>query len=387
VDKALQFVLEQGPLAALVPFVATLMLVAAIRPFAPALGLLAFPGGRRLHTAPTPLIGGPAIVFGALAAGILLLPPTRDLEALGAASLLLLGIGLLDDRFDIDWRVRVASQVTAALILYFWGDVRIESIGAALGFTTHSLGVFSLPFTVLATVGVTNAMNMADGVDGLASSLCLAALAMLTAAAIYSGNGPLALDLVLMAGAVLGFLCFNLRTPWLPRATAFLGGGAEILGLWVAWASFRLTQMPGHPVTPVLAPFLIALPVIDCLVLIAHRLRAGRSPFSSDRNHLHHRLQEAGLSATSIVAGLTAASLAIGLVAGLALRANVPEVAFPAVYLAATAIHFMATRRSTSEKPAAKLGTVDRVEARTGAVDRAGVRPEAAKLAKAVKVG
>ena len=102
------------------------------------------------------------------------------------------------------------------------------------------------------------------------------------------------------------------RTPARSWATA-----PEILGLWIAWAAFRLTQTPGHPVTPVLAPFLIAPPVIDCLVLIVRRLRAGRSPFFfADRNHLHHLLMDAGLSSTSVVVVLTGLTLAIGFACG-----------------------------------------------------------------------
>ena len=128
-----------------------------------------------MHDTPTPLAGGAAITLAALAAGLALLPMTRDLEALGAASLLMLAVGVLDDRFDINWRIRIVAQATAALVLFVWGGVRVEWIGNALGFAGHTLGVLSLPFTVLATVGITNAVNWADGVDGLAGSRCLAA--------------------------------------------------------------------------------------------------------------------------------------------------------------------------------------------------------------------
>jgi UDP-GlcNAc:undecaprenyl-phosphate GlcNAc-1-phosphate transferase len=235
----------------------------------------------------------------------------------------------------------------AGLILFLWGGVRVESIGNALGLAGHTLGILSLPFTVIATVGITNAINWADGVDGLAGSLCLAAFGMLTAAAIYAGNAALASDLVLMAGCAMGFLAFNLRTPWRPSASAFLGGGAEILGLWIAWAAFRLTQTPGHPVTPVLAPFLIAPPVIDCLVLIVRRLRAGKSPFAADRDHMHHRLMDLGLTPTGIVTVMVGFSLVIGFAAALARRAHVPEPVFPAVYLTATAAYFLITRGPT----------------------------------------
>jgi len=334
-----------GLLLAGAPFLATALLVFLLRPVAQRFGLVDHPGTRKTHAEPTPLVGGAAITLAALTTSAFVLPVTRDVAALGAASLLMLVVGTIDDRFDINWRIRITAQAVAALLLFLWGGVRVESIGSALGFPDHALGTLSLPFTVLATVGVTNAVNWADGVDGLAGSLCLAAFAMLIAAAIYAGNAPLTDDLVLMAGCVMGFLAYNLRTPWRPRATAFLGCGAEILGLWIAWASFRLTQTPGHPVTPVLAPFLIAPPVIDCLVLIVRRLRAHRSPFFADRNHLHHQLIDAGLSPTAVVVILTGVTLAVGFAAANARRIHVPEPVFPAVYLAAATGYFLVSRR------------------------------------------
>src|SRR5580704_7622903 len=348
-----QAISQEGLLLAGLPFLATALLIFLLKPVAVRLGLVDHPASaRKTHADPTPLVGGAAITLAGLIAGAILLPPSRDLIALAAASLMLLVVGELDDRFDINWRIRITAQAAAGLVLYVWGGVRVESIGNALGFAGHTLGVLSLPFTVLATVGITNAVNWADGVDGLAGSLSLAALGMLVAASIYAGNAALATDLMLMAGCVMGFLAFNLRTPWRPRASVFLGCGAEILGLWIAWASFRLTQTPGHPVTPVLAPFLIAPPVIDCLVLIVRRLRARRSPFSADRDHMHHLLLDAGLSSTSVVVVLTGLTLTIGFVAANARRIHVPEPVFPLVYLAAAATYFFVSRRG-GDRPAA----------------------------------
>ncbi|HEX3406558.1 MAG TPA: MraY family glycosyltransferase [Caulobacteraceae bacterium] len=365
---------REGLVLAGVPFLATALLIFLLKPVAVRLGLVDHPiSARKTHADPTPLVGGAAITLAGLIAGSVLLPITPDLVALGAASVLLLVVGEFDDRYDINWRIRIVAQAAAGLLLYV-GGVRVEWIGNALGFAGHTLGVLSLPFTVLATVGITNAINWADGVDGLAGSLSLAALCMLVAASIYAGNAELATALMLMGGCVMGFLAFNLRTPWRPNATVFLGCGAEILGLWIAWASFRLTQTPGHPVTPVLAPFLIAPPVIDCLVLIVRRLRARRSPFSADRDHMHHRLTDIGLTPTAIVALLVMTTLAVGFSAALARRVHVPEPVFPVVYLSVTCAYFFITRRArrrTSRpdaprplaEPAPVRATVERTEA------------------------
>lgn len=143
----------------------------------------------------------------------------------------------------------------------------------------------------------------------------------------------------MLAGALAGFLALNMRTPWRKRAYVFLGNsGSAYLGLVIAWAAFRLTQNPDHPVTPVLAPFLIAPPVIDCLVLIVKRLRQGRSPFAADRTHAHHLMLDAGFTPTGVVLTMVAASCSLGLLAGLALLADVPIPVFAPVYLLITVV-------------------------------------------------
>jgi UDP-GlcNAc:undecaprenyl-phosphate GlcNAc-1-phosphate transferase len=318
-------------------------LIVLLRPLAARIGLLDHPGGRKDHGAPTPVIGGLAIaVAAAIAVAYFGGPGTTGPAgvALAEAALLLTVVGLIDDRYDVRWYYRLGAQVVAGLILYYVGGVRVEQIGPVLGLSPVSLGVLSAPFTVLATVGLINALNMIDGLDGLAGLQVLCALAMLAAAALYAGNSPLSAMLIITGGAVAGFLAFNLRTPWRPRASVFLGNaGSAVLGLVIAWASFRLTQNAYHPVSPVLAPFLVALPVIDCLVLLVHRSRRHGKPFAADRNHLHHRMLAAGFSVSDIALGLAGLSLLIGFGAGLVRLAHAPQPLFLILYLAAVILY------------------------------------------------
>jgi UDP-GlcNAc:undecaprenyl-phosphate GlcNAc-1-phosphate transferase len=187
---------------------------------------------------------------------------------------------------------------------------------------------------VFATVGLINAMNMIDGADGLAGLLGLAALAMLSAAAVYAGNAGLASRLSVLCGALAAFLAWNVRLPWRPRAKVFLGNaGSALLGLVIAWVSFRLTQNPGHPVNPVLALWLLPIPVMDCLVLIVRRLQQGRSPFSAGRDHIHHFMQDAGFGPTRAAVVLAAFSLVCGLLAAMAMRLDVPNPVLLAAFL------------------------------------------------------
>ncbi|HEX6860392.1 MAG TPA: MraY family glycosyltransferase [Caulobacteraceae bacterium] len=317
------------------------ILIWLLDPLARRIGLLDRPGGRKDHGAPTPVTGGLAIAVGTIIPGVLLTAPTPALVGLGVAAIILLVVGVADDLFDLPWPVRVMAQVCAALALVFVGGVKVEWVGAAFGLAPTDLGYLSVPFTVIATVGLINSLNMVDGLDGLAGSQALCALAMLIAAAIYAGNTELVNGLFAMAGSLCGFLAFNLRLPWRPHARVFLGNsGSAYVGIIIAWASFRLTQNPNFPVTPVLAPFLIALPVIDCLVLIVRRVLHRRSPFSADRTHVHHLLLDAGFTVTGVVGALGALSLALGLAAALALRANVPQPAFIAAYLLMVLAYF-----------------------------------------------
>lgn len=318
-------------------FSAVVALIYLLDPLARRIGLLDHPGGRKDHAAPTPVTGGLAIAIGTIAPALLLSSPTPQLVGLGGAAAILIVIGVLDDLWDIRWQLRIVAQVAAALAIVLIGDVKVEQIGPVFGLGATALGSLSIPFTVLATVGLINALNMADGLDGLAGSLALCALLMLISGSIYAGNEDLTFGLTMIAGAVAGFLALNIRLPWRSRARVFLGNsGSAYLGLIIAWASFRLTQNPGHPVTPALAPFLIAPPVIDCLVLIARRITHGRSPFAADRTHAHHLMLDGGFTATGVVLTLSGLSLAIGLAAAVGLRGDIPRPLFPPMFLLLT---------------------------------------------------
>src|SRR5689334_11652871 len=114
-----------GLLLAAVPFLTTVLLVLLLKPLARPLGLMAHPSSRKTHASPTPLVGGVAITLAAIPAAAFLLPLTPDVVALGAASLLLLTVGVIDDRFDINWRIRIVAQAVAALVLFTWGGVKV----------------------------------------------------------------------------------------------------------------------------------------------------------------------------------------------------------------------------------------------------------------------
>ena len=308
-------------------FLLTTVALLVLQPLAPRLNLLDYPNAtRKDHANPTPVTGGIAILIGCLVAFFGMQVSTTSVQAFSAAAVLLVIVGIYDDIHDVRWYWRILAQSLAALIIIYWGGVRVEQLGPLFGLGDTSLGALSVPFTIFATVGLINAMNMIDGADGLAGSLGLAALAMLAAAALYAGNAGLASRLSVLCGALAAFLAWNVRLPWRPRAKVFLGNaGSALLGLVIAWVAFRLTQNEGHPVNPVLALWLLPIPVMDCLVLIVRRLREGRSPFSAGRDHIHHFMQDAGFGPTRGAMLLMLFSLLCGVVVGQAMRMDVPN--------------------------------------------------------------
>ena len=321
--------LVDGPHAAAwaLSAVVSLFVMVALQPLAHRVGWLDRPGGRKDHGVATPVCGGLGIFAGiAVSTGFLLRNqpiPTAYLVGGG----LLLAAGLLDDLHDLRWWSRVAVQIVAALAMVYLGDggPRVEHIPGFFTGQPVALGLYAAPFTVFATVGLINAVNMCDGVDGLAGTQLFLAMSAVALLGWSAGNDVLASRAVIVVSALAVFLLFNMRFPWQARARLFLGnGGSALLGYTLAWFLYRLTQNPEYPVNPVVAPWLIAIPLIDCLALMARRVSKGHSPFHADRNHLHHLLLDAGFAPDRVTLLLFAASMGMILFAMVAQAAQVP---------------------------------------------------------------
>ena len=273
----------------------TAMLIIFLRRHAPDLGLVDMPGGRKQHRSLVPLVGGLGMFGGlavaALAEGGLL---TANAALLAGLALLIL-VGVVDDRKELSPKIRFLIQAMAALIMVYWGGIRLDNLGNLFGFGNVILGNWSVPMTVFAVLGVINAMNMIDGADGLASGLALIALLMFSL--ILGTEGGLAGTLLLtLVAAVIGFMVFNLRTPWRSRASVFMGdAGSMMLGFALAWYAVDLASVR-HAMTPITAVWILAVPLMDTVSLMIRRIFKGVSPFAPDCEHLHHILQRAGFS-------------------------------------------------------------------------------------------
>lgn len=242
------------------------------------------PGARKVHSMPIPRIGGVAMAIGVLVSALIVIRlEPADRFFLIAAGVLAV-FGALDDRFDLDYRIKLTGQLIAAAIVVLGGHIQIHAL--TLDDRVLLPDWISIPLTLVFVVGITNAINLADGLDGLAGGttfLCLCALAMLA----YSGGQVSIAALALaFAGAVLGFLRFNTYP-----ASIFMGdAGSQLLGFAVGVLSLRATQSGNSVVSAATPILLLALPILDTLSVMVQRVSEGRSPFSADKNHIHHKL-------------------------------------------------------------------------------------------------
>ena len=276
-------------LGALLTMGITMLLIPLLERRALQLGLLDRPGGRKQHAAPTPRVGGIAMAVAVLAALLLWRQTLTGLGAFLAALPLLLAFGVLDDRRALAPQWKLGGQMLAALLVMHFGGISIASV--------RHVGVWmlpdwlSVPLTLGFIVGVTNAFNLADGLDGLAGGTALLCQAGLLLLALTCGNQQVAFLSVVTAGATLGFLRFNTYP-----ARVFMGdAGSQVLGFSAAIFTLRLTQDLEQPYSAALPLLLLGVPVIDTLVVMTERVLEGKSPFVADRLHLHHRLLTLGL--------------------------------------------------------------------------------------------
>jgi UDP-GlcNAc:undecaprenyl-phosphate GlcNAc-1-phosphate transferase len=277
----------------LLPFVIAMVVTMALVPplarVASRLQVLDDPAGRKVHTQPIPRVGGIAMVVGSLVPLCLWLPMDRVLLSYLLAVIVLLVFGAWDDRVALGARTKFVGQLIAVLIVMQVGHVSINTLMLAESVALPDWLGFSL--TLLFLLGITNAVNLSDGLDGLAGGTTLLCCAALTLLGLNWGVRFVETVGAVLMGALVGFLRFNTYP-----ARIFMGdAGSQFLGLSVGVLSILLTQQTATPISTALPLLLIGLPVLDTLIVIVLRLRAGRSPFAADRQHFHHRLLALGL--------------------------------------------------------------------------------------------
>jgi UDP-GlcNAc:undecaprenyl-phosphate GlcNAc-1-phosphate transferase len=322
----LGFLLSLGITAAAIPLLARA---------AAGLGLVAQSGPRMQHEGTVPTVGGLAMGIAFLAVYGLTGLFTSVSALLAAAVAITVVGGVLDDRHELRSLPKFAFQIAAAALLAATGDALLTHLGLLMSPELFTLGRWAVPLSVFALVGVMNAINMADGLDGLAGALSLAACICFGAAASHAANGPVFAVVCIAAGAILGFLAFNARLPWRRQAAVFMGDtGSLLLGLLLGWCAVRLAMSERPALAPITAVWILALPIADTVTLLVRRSLRGGNPFQADRHHMHHILIALGLSPARTTALLFWLALALGIGALLADRLGVPQYAMFYLYMA-----------------------------------------------------
>lgn len=292
--------------AFLLALAAAWSLTPVVRDAAHGAGLLDEPAARKVHLAPIPRLGGVAIAaafYIGIAGGLVTARAIGDslnladghLTAILVGVALIGGVGLLDDLQGMRARVKLIAQLIVALVAYGLG-LSIDRLDGPWG--SVALGPWSLLLTVLWIVVLINAVNLIDGLDGLASGIAI--VAMIAFVVIGGGRtGLLPVEMVVAAGAggVLGFLRYNLQ----PASIIMGDTGSMLLGFLLAAVGISLNQAPEGGVAPWVPILVLAVPLADLTWAVVRRLLAGEPIFVADKRHIHHQLMAAGLSMSATV--------------------------------------------------------------------------------------
>jgi UDP-GlcNAc:undecaprenyl-phosphate/decaprenyl-phosphate GlcNAc-1-phosphate transferase len=248
------------------------------------------PGGRKVHEHPVPRIGGLAFAVGACAS--IAWWGTKDATTLSAllGCLIIVGFGVWDDRVDLGYRTKLVGQLLGALVVVLGGDIWFTTLPFLPEMEAPAWA--GMLFTVVFLIGVSNAVNLTDGLDGLAGGLSFLTFSGIAYLAYLSSDVTVLALAVPFLGALLGFLRYNTYP-----ARIFMGdGGSQLLGFMMGVLAVLLADSSRGPFSPSLALFLLGLPFLDTLGVTGQRLAEGRSPFVGDRAHVHHKLLRVGMT-------------------------------------------------------------------------------------------
>lgn len=285
-----------------------------VKRFAEKVGAIDVPrDNRRVHDHPIPRMGGLAIFIGFVLSLIFFVPMSTKVLGLLVGSVIIAVMGGVDDIVSLNPWVKLAGQIVAALVAIRCGlvfDV-ISNPNIFAEETYIEIGWLSIPLTMLWIVGCTNAVNLIDGLDGLAVGVSAISSMTMLIVSLFVSEPVVSIILAALTGACLGFMPYNLNP-----AKIFMGDvGSQLLGFVLSTASimglFKL-----HAIITFFVPLLaLALPLADTIFAFFRRILHGQSPFKADKGHFHHRLLAMGLNQKQVVAVLYGISAVLGLLA------------------------------------------------------------------------
>ena len=293
---------------ALLALLISLILVPFVAKLAIKIGAVDKPNERKVHTKITPRMGGLAIYLSFFA--VLFLSHEMTMQHIGllTGGTVLVLVGIIDDKTDMPAKIKLLGQIFAACIVVAAG-VRVEFMTNFILGGVFPLYIFSVPFTVLWIVAITNAVNLIDGLDGLAAGTSIIAAATMAISGYATGQTEMASMALILIGASLGFLKYNFHPAKIfmgDTGSMFLGYNLSVLAIMGFTKSFTVLSL----VTPILV---LAIPILDTLFAIIRRKMNNKPIFKPDKNHLHHCLLNYGFSHRNTVLIIYAVSAVLAL--------------------------------------------------------------------------
>lgn len=300
-------------MAAGVAFLICFGMTPPVKRFAELIGAVDQPSERRINKVPIPRMGGLAIFLGFVLTALLFVPLSTQVTGILLGAVIIAVMGAVDDIVSLNPWIKLLGQIVAAVVVIRCGVVfdAVSNPNPLSEVAFIEIGWLSVPLTVLWIVACTNAVNLIDGLDGLAVGVsAISSLTMLVVSLIVS-DPAVSLLLAALTGACLGFMPYNLNP-----AKIFMGDvGSQLLGFVLSTVSI-LGLFKMHAIITFVVPFLaLALPLADTTFAFFRRILRGQSPFHPDRGHLHHRLLDMGLSQKQAVALMYGISALLGIAA------------------------------------------------------------------------
>ncbi|MCE5286542.1 MAG: undecaprenyl/decaprenyl-phosphate alpha-N-acetylglucosaminyl 1-phosphate transferase [Pelosinus sp.] len=335
-------------LAFIVALAVSYFITPQVKELAIKVGAMDAPDARKVHTRPIPRMGGLAIYAGFILAVFFSMHITNEIIGLLVGGTVILIVGIIDDLKSLPPKVKLFGQIFAAVVLLFF-DIRIDWLTNPFGDMVY-VDYLSIPLTILWVVGLTNTVNLIDGLDGLAAGVSTIASITILLVALQQNFGIVAILTAALAGSSMGFLQHNFNP-----AKIFMGDtGSMFLGYMLAAISVLGTVKSAATIALIVPIVALGLPIMDTAFAIVRRYMSGRPIFKPDKGHLHHRLLEMGLTQKQAVLLMYVISGCLGFSAIILTEVNkgigavIIAVILIAAFLGARKIGVLKTNKSVS---------------------------------------